>query len=97
MGKIPTMSKVTPCMKAPTKESTFSKENHQATPIQKMASSSFSNLNTQQRHNAECSMGGIALMLCTKLVRGYFASFNGWMWKRNTFSLYYRHTTNYGG
>ncbi len=58
MGKIPTMSKVTPCVKAPTKESTFSKENHQATPNQKMASSSLGNLNTQQRHHVECSMWG---------------------------------------
>lgn len=57
MGKIPTMSKATPCVKTPTNESTFSKENHQVTPNQKIASSSLGNLNTRQRHHVELGKG----------------------------------------
>jgi len=76
MGKIPTMSKVTPCVKAPTN---LLKGKPPSNPKPKdgfLLVRQFGTPTNATLQNAPC--GGVALMPFTKLVRGYVASFNGW-------------------
>ncbi len=76
MGKIPTMSKVTPCVKAPTN---FLKGKPPSSPKPKdgfLLIRQFKHPPAPPCKNAPCE--GVALMPCTKLVRAYFASLNGW-------------------
>jgi hypothetical protein len=70
------MSKVTPCVKAPTN---LLKGNPPSNPKPK---DGFLLIRQFEHPPAPpCRMlhaGAVALMPCTKLDRGYFASFNGW-------------------